>query len=206
MRTSNLFLSAAALLAFAAAPANASVTLTLGSNGGTALNLTGLVDAGNLFSSSIPFQHVRPLGSTGDYIAASPSDGSPAVLDLSGFASISSLSFIWGSADQEIGWNVLDVITDSHVYSFTGAQALAFLGGLSSSTTDPKANPTVTLSFDGDDTHVNQLVFSANRNAFEAGNFTIRAVPEPATWAMLVVGFGLVGGQLRRRRTAVSFA
>ncbi|OJY60870.1 MAG: hypothetical protein BGP16_13160 [Sphingobium sp. 66-54] len=33
------------------------------------------------------------------------------------------------------------------------------------------------------------------------------AVPEPATWAMMVVGFGLAGGILRsRKRTIVSFA
>jgi len=32
------------------------------------------------------------------------------------------------------------------------------------------------------------------------------AVPEPATWAMLIGGFGMVGGTLRRRRTAVRFA
>jgi hypothetical protein len=33
------------------------------------------------------------------------------------------------------------------------------------------------------------------------------AVPEPATWAMMIIGFGLVGGTLRRRtmQTAVSF-
>jgi hypothetical protein len=27
-------------------------------------------------------------------------------------------------------------------------------------------------------------------------------IPEPATWAMMIAGFGLVGGALRRRRTA----
>eukprot|EP01041_Mallomonas_annulata_P030223 gene30223-52331_t len=26
------------------------------------------------------------------------------------------------------------------------------------------------------------------------------AVPEPATWAMMILGFGLVGSQVRRRR------
>ncbi|HWJ70962.1 MAG TPA: PEPxxWA-CTERM sorting domain-containing protein [Sphingobium sp.] len=33
------------------------------------------------------------------------------------------------------------------------------------------------------------------------------AVPEPASWAMMIIGFGLVGGTLRRRamRTAISF-
>ncbi|MFN7174641.1 MAG: PEPxxWA-CTERM sorting domain-containing protein, partial [Thermaurantiacus tibetensis] len=27
-------------------------------------------------------------------------------------------------------------------------------------------------------------------------------IPEPATWAMLIAGFGLVGGMARRRRLA----
>ena len=29
-------------------------------------------------------------------------------------------------------------------------------------------------------------------------------VPEPATWAMMIAGFGLVGTMMRRRRTAVA--
>jgi len=32
------------------------------------------------------------------------------------------------------------------------------------------------------------------------------AVPEPATWAMMIGGFAIAGGALRRRKTAVSFA
>ncbi len=32
------------------------------------------------------------------------------------------------------------------------------------------------------------------------------AVPEPASWAMMIAGFGLVGGAMRRRTTAVSYA
>lgn len=30
----------------------------------------------------------------------------------------------------------------------------------------------------------------------------VTAVPEPATWAMMIAGFGLVGGAMRRRKTA----
>ena len=32
------------------------------------------------------------------------------------------------------------------------------------------------------------------------------AVPEPATWAMMIAGFGIAGAALRRRKVAVSFA
>ena len=35
----------------------------------------------------------------------------------------------------------------------------------------------------------------------------VNSVPEPATWAMMIVGFGLVGGSMRRRQTlTVKFA
>ena len=50
--------------------------------------------------------------------------------------------------------------------------------------------------------------------ADQAGRITITgapdvgagAVPEPATWAMMIGGIGAIGGTLRRRRTTVAFA
>ncbi|MEG3125549.1 PEPxxWA-CTERM sorting domain-containing protein [Sphingomonas sp. GB1N7] len=38
--------------------------------------------------------------------------------------------------------------------------------------------------------------------------FNVAAVPEPATWGMMILGFGLMGGAMRRRstKTNVSFA
>jgi len=35
---------------------------------------------------------------------------------------------------------------------------------------------------------------------------SIAAVPEPATWAMMIMGFGLAGSAIRRRRDALGFA
>ncbi len=48
-------------------------------------------------------------------------------------------------------------------------------------------------------------------DAFKFSNLTVSgstSVPEPATWAMMIFGFGLVGSAMRRRqvRTAVSFS
>jgi hypothetical protein len=37
-----------------------------------------------------------------------------------------------------------------------------------------------------------------------SGVGTVMAVPEPASWAMLIAGFGLVGAAARRRRTVVA--
>lgn len=38
------------------------------------------------------------------------------------------------------------------------------------------------------------------------GEAAAGAVPEPASWALMIGGFGLVGAALRRRRTSVAFA
>lgn len=48
--------------------------------------------------------------------------------------------------------------------------------------------------------------FSSTYDAFEFDNLAV-AVPEPAAWAMMIFGFALVGGALRRRSaTQVKFA
>ena len=41
-------------------------------------------------------------------------------------------------------------------------------------------------------------------NDSTAVNFSLTAVPEPATWALMLTGFGLAGVTLRRRRAAVA--
>jgi hypothetical protein len=42
---------------------------------------------------------------------------------------------------------------------------------------------------------------------FYTGTPGLSAVPEPATWAMMILGFGLVGGVMRRRqRQTVRYA
>jgi opacity protein-like surface antigen len=51
---------------------------------------------------------------------------------------------------------------------------------------------------------------TAEKNASYGGNITFvpNAVPEPATWAMMLVGFGMMGASMRyrRRSTATAFA
>ena len=51
---------------------------------------------------------------------------------------------------------------------------------------------------------------SLNGNSIYADNLTFSlgggGVPEPSAWALLIIGFGLVGGAMRRRAGAVRFA
>ena len=35
---------------------------------------------------------------------------------------------------------------------------------------------------------------------YQTGNFTLSAVPEPASWAMMLIGFGLIGSMMRASR------
>lgn len=55
------------------------------------------------------------------------------------------------------------------------------------------------------------LTFASFGGSGNAGialdNVAVTAVPEPASWAMMILGFGLVGGAMRRRQNVrVSFA
>lgn len=51
----------------------------------------------------------------------------------------------------------------------------------------------------------NPLVLTNGTSTPVTGSLTatVSAVPEPATWAMMIMGFGLVGGSMRARRSAV---
>ncbi len=54
------------------------------------------------------------------------------------------------------------------------------------------------------------LTFVNTAGATNEGVFldavSVVAVPEPSTWAMLILGFGVLGGALRRRTQATAFA
>lgn len=52
------------------------------------------------------------------------------------------------------------------------------------------------------------ITLTSSGNSFEVDNLATTAVPEPASWAMMIGGFGLIGSAMRRRRTTrtVAFA
>jgi hypothetical protein len=200
----------------------ASASISIGSNVGS----TNAVYAGPTpitydFSSSIPtitggaiktgndgLISSIPLGSDGTYYAVGPGPGNgsqPGVIDLSSYGgTIDSLSFLWGSVDgnTDPAYNVLEFLDASNAVlaTFRGTQ-VAGGGNASGCTTCSDSNRYVQFLLTGTDmTNFRKLRLSSSQNAFEIDDIVIHAVPEPATWALMLVGFAGIGMSLRRRR------
>lgn len=62
------------------------------------------------------------------------------------------------------------------------------------------------VNFDFGDAQVNQIILSSASNSFEVDNLAVAAVPEPGTWAMMILGFGAIGAMLRQRRYVTALA
>lgn len=56
----------------------------------------------------------------------------------------------------------------------------------------------INLDFQG--AKITSIDFTSGQIAFEVDNFAAASVPEPATWGLMIAGFGGIGAVLRRRR------
>lgn len=165
-----------------------------GLNGGAIATLTG----GDVLASDQPFADIPAGGVFGSaFLAAGPTVGQPAILTFT--APVSYLSFLWGSPDT---YNALTITTNlGAIVNFTA-------GGMGFPVTNGDQSFSQYVQFSGTGGH---LISSATFNnvpttdAFETANFAVTAaVPEPATWAMMLIGFGAVGATMRRRRRTAS--
>lgn len=109
---------------------------------------------------------------------------------------LSSFSLYMGSPDT---YNSIRFIGDNYDYTLSGGQLTEGYVGQSWGWGQR-------INFDFGGANVNRIVLSSSGNSFEVDNFAAGAVPEPSTWALSIMGFGLLGAALRRRRTAAAFA
>jgi PEP-CTERM motif len=148
--------------------------------------------------NSVSGSGAQPLGTSGNYLSVLGS----AAESVEFSSALSSFSFFWGSIDS---FNTLDVhFATGPDQVISGSALLATLnvanpGGCQAST---DCNRYVTFT-DSLGANITGFSMSSSQNSFEITN--ISAVPEPATWAMMVLGFLGVGFMAYRRKDKATF-
>ncbi len=112
---------------------------------------------------------------------------------------LSRISLYMGSPDY---FNSIRFIGAGYDYTLTGKQLWQPIAAISG---DKNWGRRLTYDFGG--FGVTKVIFASARNSFEfddlAGSY-MRAVPEPTTWAMMLMGFFGLGSMLRNRRRALA--
>ena len=177
-----------------AAPAGVVTTFNGGSLG-AGFTLTG----GSIVSGTLAGVYAQPAFSDGSqYLDVVP--GNPATLQsLTGYQSV---SFFLGSIDTFNSVQVLDT-AGNVIATFTGSQ-LALPAAANGNQTIADTNRRLTIFRSTGDALIGGIKFfstSGNLSGFslEVDN-VVFAVPEPATWMMMLGGFAFVGGAMRSRR------
>jgi hypothetical protein len=208
MKLRLLALAAAATTALVAGSANADVVFTFIPGGASPAGGYTVVDtfdnADGLTGSGFQIK-VPPADGNGAPPANSIPSGTPYLSVLGGgsatytFAgSVSAFEFDWGSVDS---YNTLTI-------NSTGADpivipGLSFPNAANGNQVDAGTNGLFRVTATAGE-RFNSVTFSSSSNSFEVDNLATGGVPEPASWALMIVGFGGAGAALRgqRRRQA----
>ena len=164
----------------------------------TTANPSGTTDYGVFAVAPAPYD------GNGYYaIGGIGTDGVQSALTLMGKQAFSNISFFVGSLDAYNTVQLLDA-TGTAIETYTG---YAMGGGVSipfPGNQSPEDNRRVTFTgTDGTVFYGAKFYNLGDTSAFEFDNVSFTAaVPEPATWAMMIMGFGMVGFAARRRRSS----
>jgi hypothetical protein len=144
-----------------------------------------------------------PAGTPNGGVYRSLGNGGSSLFDFSGWTRgrpLQSASLYWGSVDA---YNFVDVINGSgNVIRTVGGSSLPMFNG---NQTLPVTNRRVFLTFDAAE-NVTALRMRSTGVAFEFDNIaaSMAVVPEPASWALMIAGFGMIGYALRRQGRSVT--
>lgn len=142
----------------------------------------------------IPGQ-AAPVGSGNFGYVVGQSNVSYTLSTATGFTAARRLSFDAGSLDP---YNFINL-------DFANGTSQAFGGPFGPFTPADSSR----LIFTAAGAKITGFTLGSGDNSFEFDNLALGGVPEPSTWALMIVGFGAVGGAMRRRvkvQANVSFA
>lgn len=209
-------LGTALVAATMAVPANATVVVSFAPASPTATAGTTVIQDfesfadgavigvnAKVFANSVSGVAARPnYGSTGNFAAVlgTPNAGSYTI----NFGPTNLFAFTLGSLDTYNSLTLLFVGGGSTTYS--GGQIINDLIFPSGNQISGETNGQVSYRVTGGPL-ITGATFGSTANSFEFDNIAT-AVPEPATWGLMVLGFGMIGAAARSRKvkTTVRFA
>jgi hypothetical protein len=206
MKTMLLAAGFAASTLIFAAPASAAIGFTF--DGGLNAPSAGYTVINNFNSpsddSAITGNNFQIKFPPADGNGAPPADGSKGYLSVLGGGSatitfakpVSSFQFDWGSVDS---YNSL-VITSNSESETVVPGSMNFTNPANGDQVSPGTNGLFTVTGSPGETFTS-ITLSSSSNSFEIDNLAVAGVPEPANWALMIVGFGAIGAMSRRRRS-----
>ncbi len=176
------------------APSTGSFASGTFTENGIAFSPTTPGQGGTVVSGTSPGNYANPAGYVGNYMAIL--GGQSETLKFSNSMDIFGL--YWGSIDT---YNSVEfLLNGAQVGAIIKGSDLAVPIEASGNQLGPDSNAYVTFSnllFD-------EVILSSTGNSFEFSNVAA-AAPEPATWAMMVLGFAGIGFLAYRRKSKPSF-
>lgn len=135
----------------------------------------------------------QPFGTTGNYLSVLGGGAE----NVSFAAPLSSFSFFWGSIDT---YNTITIDTTSGSQTINGTDIATMFAsaGIQATGCQTQTNCNRYFTFTGNGDLITGFSMSSSSNSFEITN--ISAVPETATWAMMVLGFFGLGFVAYRRK------
>ncbi len=151
---------------------------------------------GGVKNGSISGQWASPPLDTSNYFTVGPSTSTPASVTFGFLASY--FGYYGGSPDT---YNSISLFNgDALVKTFTGTELAGFAG------VPPNGNQSVgrywNIFSENSGEFFDTVQFTSINNAFETDNHAVlaAAVPEPETYGMMLVGIGMMGFMVRRRK------
>jgi hypothetical protein len=182
---------------FAASTASATIVLSAGNVGGTGVHADGTQTGTTVFGTvgvggelvKFTSSSTLALNGTGEAIIQ-PTDATAPLNDLT-------VSFLTGK--EIVGWNVE---LPGGKPPANGFDMMVLVNGVDSFDVNPLTPPQkYFLTASGGD-EINTIAFTFSPGVKDMKQFRVTGfapVPEPATWAAMLLGFGAIGAAMRRR-------